>query len=338
MTIDILYYEEPTGVIFHHTAIHTGEVVRIVDFDGHRWISDASDIVDYSDQSKDSYPTTVPVYLLSTGAQHGRVHIDATGDLSYHVGSYAYYQCRNWEINRCCRAPGTAATNYQSRAFGSAEFSNHAYTDLLAIYRSNGGRSCGIAVATRGGTTGTQCLTNRAASKRGANYSNCGNICQGVGGLTNASGFYAGPLSSECKCCVNSIGASCAELCHEQSAGTSGVTYSCVNLFSRKRSTIPITLNGLPEDGEYTNQVSGGVDKWFSVQADPVCSGESVAPEVVVGKTTLRYDGSDAAKAVVELVEEYQGDSSEMKRDLSTQTLHAAVMAIPGVDLLIVSN
>lgn len=98
--------------------------------------------------------------------------------------SYTYYQCRNcrnWGINRCCRAPGTAATNYQSRAFGSAEFSNYAYTNLLAIYRSNGEQSCGIAVATRGGTTGTQCLTNRAASKRGANYSNCGNICQGVG-------------------------------------------------------------------------------------------------------------------------------------------------------------
>lgn len=85
-TIDMLYYEEPTGIIFHHTATHTGKVVRIVDLDGHSWISDANDIVDYSDQSKDSYPTMVPVDHFSTGAQHGRVHINATGDLSYHVG------------------------------------------------------------------------------------------------------------------------------------------------------------------------------------------------------------------------------------------------------------
>lgn len=85
-TIDILYYEEPTGVIFHHTAIHTGEIVRIVDFDGHSWISDAGDIVDYS-ESKESFPTTVPVYHSTTGARHGHVNIDITGGLNYHVGS-----------------------------------------------------------------------------------------------------------------------------------------------------------------------------------------------------------------------------------------------------------
>lgn len=38
----------------------------------------------------------------------------------------------------------TAATGYQARPSESAEFSNQAYIDLMAIYRSNDGRLCGL--------------------------------------------------------------------------------------------------------------------------------------------------------------------------------------------------
>lgn len=63
-TIDTLYLEEPTGVIYHYGAIWDGSVVRLTDYD--EWISCGSDLIDFSDDSADELPCSVPVYPCIT--------------------------------------------------------------------------------------------------------------------------------------------------------------------------------------------------------------------------------------------------------------------------------
>lgn len=89
-TIDVLYFEEPTGAICHYTAIWNGSIVRWTDFDGSLWLSNGRDIIKHADNCVDpneSPASAPPVHQPVTQALHGRIHNDVAGGLSYRVAA-----------------------------------------------------------------------------------------------------------------------------------------------------------------------------------------------------------------------------------------------------------